>query len=189
MDLEEQVRNNSGALREQIERYDELAARLDPGSPLRARINAMRADLLALAGEYNVMVSLQISSGLAQAGDAVAQGILDALDATRRAGGGTVHAGESYWVGDRTGMANAELFTPGQSGTLTPAADMHMTASSDSGLGAAIADLAGRIGSIEGGSGPLTGDTNVYLTNVADPDRLGTIISEKVGARVLAALP
>lgn len=190
LELEDQIKNNSGAIRDQIGRYDELAARLDPGSPLRDRINQMRADLLALAGEYNVMVSLQISSGLAQAGDAVAQGILDALDATRRAGGGTVHAGESYWVGDRTGMANAELFTPGQSGTLTPAADMHMTASSGVGGGeiaAALGSMADRLHAVE--TGVTMGDVVTHVHGVDNIDRIGVRISEKIGARLLAASP
>ncbi len=178
--LEEQLKRNDEALRTQIERYDALAATLEPGSALRTRIEELRDELIALEGQYNVTVAVAVQSGLAEAGDAVAQGILDALDATRRAGGGDVQAGGSYLVGDRTGMANAEVFTPGHTGRLTPLREyQHMTASSDVRPVTPMPSVGG--GRVEKGAVKV----DVHANQHATPEYIGEAAGQMVAAKLL----
>jgi len=72
---------------------------------------------------YREFVRVQIAAPLAQAGNSVLAGIFDNMfdggppvGGAGRAIGGPVVAGRSYVVGER----GPELFTPGQSGGITP---------------------------------------------------------------------
>lgn len=100
----------SGAVRQQIDRYKELAATLDPNSPLRQHLQQLAEALQGVSGVYDITLALH------SLGEDASPGAKNA-ERQGRASGGPVRAGTTYQVNESTGD---EYFTPDVDGRIYP---------------------------------------------------------------------
>lgn len=105
--VDEKTRGATDAISAQIGRLGELAATLDPNSPLRNHLLGYIADLVAANAEAVVLNAMEIALG--------GEGSLP-----RRASGGRVMAGHPYLINDASGINRPEVFVPDTPGTVVP---------------------------------------------------------------------
>lgn len=102
----------------------------------------------------NVHGSGQITITNTATGQSFSEIDISARNVVHRARGGPAVAGEPYWVGDKFGMAGAELFVPDQSGYIYPEAPHGMSAGLD------VAALAEELAKYRGMSVTFNGPTD-----------------------------
>lgn len=99
----------TGAVRQQIERYRELAGTLAPDSPLRQHLLQLADALEGVSGVYDITLALHTL------GEDASPGARNA-ERAGRASGGPVRAGVEYRVNE----AGEEFFTPSVDGVVHP---------------------------------------------------------------------
>lgn len=183
--LREQIYSNPTAFQKYREDLERLATELGPDHPAQQRLQELINKVREVEGQHQVEMLVNVRQGVVEQVDDILSSFMPGFSfGGRRAGGGDVDPHKAYIVGDRDGLAGAEVFAPGVKGTLTPLSEMLTASHSVGPSGATIDQIRQLIESMPISEPGWHGNLVQHINTPVDVDRLAARTSEKVAARV-----